>query len=169
MARYMVATVDEIPPGGRKIVAVAGRSIGIFNVGGEFFALRNRCPHEGGPLCEGPLSGFVQSKEPGEYTYIRRGEILRCPWHAWEFDVRTGQSWFDPTKTRVRRYETMVESGCTLSAGSSELAEGGLQEGPFSAETYPVSLDQEYVVLEIKHDIGRSLTDPPNLSKDRCD
>ena len=49
----VVGTVDEIPPGGRKIVEVAGRSIGVFNVGGEFFALRNRCPHQGGPLCEG--------------------------------------------------------------------------------------------------------------------
>ena len=51
MARHVVATVEEIPPGQRKIVEVAGRSIGIFNVSGEFFALRNRCPHQGGPLC----------------------------------------------------------------------------------------------------------------------
>ena len=55
MARHVVARVDEIPPGERKIVEVAGRSIGVFNVGGEFFALRNRCPHQGGPLCEGRL------------------------------------------------------------------------------------------------------------------
>ncbi len=53
MARYVVAAVDEIPPGARKIVTVAGRSIGIFNVDGEFFALRNRCPHQGGPLVRG--------------------------------------------------------------------------------------------------------------------
>ncbi|HEV8638476.1 MAG TPA: Rieske 2Fe-2S domain-containing protein, partial [Chloroflexota bacterium] len=48
--KHVVAAVDEIPPGGRKIVEVAGRSIGVFNLGGEFFALRNRCPHQGGPL-----------------------------------------------------------------------------------------------------------------------
>ncbi len=47
--KYVVASVDEIPPGGRKIVEVAGRSIGVFNVKGEYFALRNRCPHQGGP------------------------------------------------------------------------------------------------------------------------
>src|SRR5262245_39775127 len=61
MAKYVVATTAEIPPGGRKIVEVAGRSIGIFNAGGEFFALRNRCPHQGGPLCEGGLSGLLEA------------------------------------------------------------------------------------------------------------
>ena len=52
------ATVDEIPPGGRKIVEVAGRTIGVFNVDGEFFALLNRCPHQGGPLCTGNTLGL---------------------------------------------------------------------------------------------------------------
>jgi nitrite reductase/ring-hydroxylating ferredoxin subunit len=149
VAKYAVARADEIPPGGRKIVEVAGRSIGIFNVGGEFFAIRNQCPHAGGPLCEGVLSGFVRSKEPGEYTYIRKGEIIRCPWHQWEFDVRTGQSWFDPVKTRVRSYEARVEPGSALSEGTNELEEAGLQAGPYTAETYSVSLDEQYVVIEV--------------------
>ena len=149
MAKYAVARADEIPPGERKIVEVAGRSIGIFNVGGEFFAIRNQCPHAGGPLCEGVLSGLVQSKEPGEYTYIRKGQIIRCPWHQWEFDVRTGQSWFDPVKTRVRSYEARVEPGSALSEGTSDLEEAGLEKGPYTAETYSVSLDEQYVVLEV--------------------
>jgi 3-phenylpropionate/trans-cinnamate dioxygenase ferredoxin subunit len=149
VARHVVATVDEIPPGGRKIVEVAGRSIGIFNLGGEFFALRNRCPHEGARLCEGYLSGFVQARVPGEYTYVRRGEILRCPWHAWEFDVRTGQSWFDPAKTRVKLYEARAEPGSALAEDNGELEEAGLQKGPYTAETYNVLLDKQYVVLEV--------------------
>ncbi|MCA1667024.1 MAG: Rieske 2Fe-2S domain-containing protein [Thermomicrobia bacterium] len=45
--------MEELPPGARKIVELAGRSIGVFNLGGEFFALRNSCPHQGGPLCTG--------------------------------------------------------------------------------------------------------------------
>ena len=148
MAKYTVARADEIAPGERKIVEVAGRSIGVFNIGDEFFAIRNQCPHAGGPLCEGVLSGFVQSKEPGEYTYVRKGEIIRCPWHQWEFDVRTGQSWFDPVKTRVRSYEARVEPGSALSE-ASELEEAGLERGPYTAETYSVSLDKQYVVLEL--------------------
>jgi 3-phenylpropionate/trans-cinnamate dioxygenase ferredoxin subunit len=66
MAKYIVATLDELPPGSRKLVEVAGRSIGVFNLEGEFYALRNRCPHQGGPLCEGKLSGLIQAAKPGE-------------------------------------------------------------------------------------------------------
>lgn len=152
MADYTVATVDEIPPGGRKIVEVGGRSIGVFNVNGEFFALRNRCPHEGGPLCEGHVAGLLRSEEPGKFHYSRRGEILRCPWHAWEFDIRTGQSWFDPAKVRVKSYEARVESGQYLpsdSASSGELEEAGLEQGPYVAETYEVAVEHRYVVLSI--------------------
>jgi nitrite reductase/ring-hydroxylating ferredoxin subunit len=128
---------------------VAGRSVGIFNVGGEFFALRNRCPHAGGPLCEGVLSGFVRSKVPGKYNYERRGEILRCPWHQWEFDVKTGQSWFDPAKMRVRRYETSIEPEPSPAGEEEEMATAGLEKGPYTAETYDVSLEEQYVVLEM--------------------
>jgi 3-phenylpropionate/trans-cinnamate dioxygenase ferredoxin subunit len=138
MARYIVATTAEIPPGDRKLVEVAGRSIGVFNVGGEFFALRNRCPHQGGPLCEGKLSGLVESNAPGDYEYSRPGEILRCPWHGWEFDVRTGQSWFDPQQVRVRSYSVSVEPNGP-----------GLARGPYVAETYPVAVEAEYLVIEV--------------------
>ena len=138
MARYVVATTMEVPPGGRKIVEVAGRSIGIFNVGGEFLALRNRCPHQGGPLCEGGLSGLLEASAPGEYRYSRPGEMLRCPWHGWEFDLRTGQSWFDPERMRVRRYPVSVEAGGP-----------GLVQGPYVAETYPVSVEAQYIVVEV--------------------
>ena len=57
MARHVVAPASEIAPGTCKIVSVAGREIGIFNVNDEFFALINRCPHEGAPLCIGPIPG----------------------------------------------------------------------------------------------------------------
>jgi nitrite reductase/ring-hydroxylating ferredoxin subunit len=152
LTRHVVATVDEIPPGGRKIVKAAGRSIGVFNVGGEFFALRNQCPHEGGPLCEGYLSGLLQSEEPGKYKYSRKGEILRCPWHSWEFDVRTGQSWVDPTKTRVKSYQAAIELGQNLvpdTDSSKELAEAGLKKGPYVADTYEVSVEHQYVVIDV--------------------
>ena len=61
MAKYRVATVEEIPIGGRKLVTIAGRSIGVFNIDGEFYALRNTCPHQGGPLCQGRLTGFLMA------------------------------------------------------------------------------------------------------------
>ena len=147
MARYVVGTVDEIPPGERKIVTLDGRSVGVFNLGGAYFALRNRCPHQGGPLCEGRLAGFVTSPRPGEYRMTRPGEMLRCPWHGWEFDVRTGQSWCEPARIRVRRYDVTVEPGSTVAASEPDLE--GLVKGPYVAETYPVSVEQQYVVVEI--------------------
>jgi nitrite reductase/ring-hydroxylating ferredoxin subunit len=148
MPRYVVATVDEIPPGGRKIVTLEGRSVGVFNVGGEFFALRNRCPHQGGPLCDGRLAGFVTSPRPGEYRFTRPGENLRCPWHGWEFDIRTGQSWCEPARVRVRRYDVAVEPGTAIAA-SGEPDMEGLVKGPYVAETYLVSVEQQFVVVEI--------------------
>jgi nitrite reductase/ring-hydroxylating ferredoxin subunit len=136
MASHVVAAVDEIPPGQRKLVEVSGRNIVVFNLGGDFFALNNRCPHRGGSLCHGKLTGLVQSSEPGEYRYSRKGEIIRCPWHSWEFDIRTGQSWCDPGRVRARRYEVSVEAGARL------------VEGPYKAETFPVSVEDDYVVVE---------------------
>jgi nitrite reductase/ring-hydroxylating ferredoxin subunit len=133
MGRYVVATVDEIPPGGRKIVEAAGRSIGVFNLGGEFFALRNSCPHQGGDLCRGPISGFVSSSGPGDYRYNRHGEIIRCPWHGWEFDITTGRSVFNPHRLRVRSYDVTIEP----------------DEDDPSIETFPVTVERGRVVVHV--------------------
>ena len=147
MTKYQVATTDEIPVGERKIVTVAGRSIGVFNVAGTYFALRNTCPHQGGPLCDGPITGFLTARVPGEYSYTRRGEILKCPWHGWEFDIKTGQSWVDPEKTRVRTYPVTVEEA----GDAPDLVdpESGRVPGPYTAERYPVSVEQQGIFVEI--------------------
>ena len=132
-----MAPAAEIAPGERKLVSVAGRSIGIFNLGGEFFALLNRCPHQGGSLCRGQQVGLLLSREPGQYHYSRPGEMLRCPWHGWEFDIRTGQSWCDPKRTRVKSYPVAVEPG------------EALVKGPYQAETFPVSVEADYLVIDL--------------------
>jgi nitrite reductase/ring-hydroxylating ferredoxin subunit len=108
--RFVVGKADEIPPGSRKIVRVAGRSIGVFNVAGEYYAIRNRCPHQGAPLCEGKLWGALKSDVPGSFEYNSTKDILACIQHGWEFSVRTGQSWCDPRRLRVRAYQVAVEN-----------------------------------------------------------
>jgi nitrite reductase (NADH) small subunit len=130
--RHVVARAADIPPGRRLIVDVAGRSIGVFNVGGVFYAVRNSCPHQGGPLCLGPTAGLATSSRPGEIDYSREGEILRCPWHGWEFDLATGRSVFDPARTRVRSYPVEI-----------------VPEEPheLQAETYPVEIERGQVVV----------------------
>jgi 3-phenylpropionate/trans-cinnamate dioxygenase ferredoxin subunit len=147
--RYVVAGVDEIPPGQRKIVEVAGRSIGIFNVRGELFALRNRCPHQGGPLCEGKLWSGVTASAPGRIETVGGASMIACGWHTWEFDLRTGQSWCDPARLRVRRYDVEVAAGAAIVAEDRAAPTQGKVEGPYVAETYPVTLDGEYVVVDI--------------------
>ena len=137
MSKHVVATVAEIPPGGRKLVTVRGRSIAVFNLDGEFFGLFNRCPHQGGPMCEGILTGLIESDEPGHYKYSRKGEIIRCPWHGWEFDVRTGQSYCEPERIQVRSYPVEVAEGQRV------------VQGPYVAETVPVSVEQQYVVVDV--------------------
>ena len=131
MRRYIVGKVSELPPGERKIVEVQGRSIGVFNVHGTYYALRNSCPHQGAPLCLGAITGMAMPSKPGEYVWTREGEILRCPWHGWEFDVTSGRSVCNPHRTRVKTYEVTVET----------------VEEDESVETYPVTLEDGLVVL----------------------
>jgi nitrite reductase/ring-hydroxylating ferredoxin subunit len=128
MRRYIVGKVSELPPGERKIVEVQGRSIGVFNVHGTYYALRNSCPHQGAPLCLGAITGMTMPSKPGEYVWAREDEILRCPWHGWEFDVTSGRSVCNPHRTRVKTYEVTVEED-------------------ESVETYPVTLEEGLVVL----------------------
>jgi len=146
MGRHIVGSVSEVPPGGRKIVEVEGRSIGVFNVHGTFFALRNRCPHEGAPLCLGLVKGLTMPSMPGEYVWARDGEILRCPWHGWEFDILTGRTICDPERIRVKTYPVTVD-------GAEESAEGtdGDHESsiPPSVETFPVTTEEGVIVLHL--------------------
>ncbi|MEF3307560.1 Rieske (2Fe-2S) protein [Paenibacillus sp. GYB004] len=117
MPSYLAGRVSEIPPGTRKIVELNRRSIGIYNIDGRFYAIRNLCPHQGAPLCEGITSAYVTSPRPGEFVYEREGEVVRCPWHFWEFDVKSGCMIVDPaTRTKtydvtVERYDVSVEDG----------------------------------------------------------
>jgi nitrite reductase (NADH) small subunit len=76
-----IATTAEIPPCEAREFVVEGRIVAVFNVAGEYFALDGICPHQGGPLGKGLLQGC----------------ILTCPWHGWQFDVRTGRHQASPT------------------------------------------------------------------------
>ncbi len=114
MTRVVIAKVWEIPPGERKIVVpFRGRAgIGVFNVNGELYALRNICPHKRGPLCTGELTGRIAAAAPpsghhAELTVEGDAEVLRCPWHQWPFEIATGLCLVDP-KARVKTYPVRV-------------------------------------------------------------
>lgn len=139
MSRHVVARADALAPGERLVAEVAGRKIVIFNLGGEYFGLHNRCPHQGGDLCEGRVTGLVEpGASPGEYVYTRQGEILRCPWHGWEFDIRTGQSRTEPARIKTRAYPVERVLGGDLDAQTT-----------LQAETVAVSVEEAWLVVDV--------------------
>ena len=137
MSKHIVATVADLPPGSRKLMTIKVRPIAVFNLGGEFFGLLNRCPHQGGDLCEGLVTAVVTADRPGEYRMSRHGEIIRCPWHGWEFDIRTGQSWCEPDRIHTKQYPVEIAAGTDL------------VKGPYIAETIPVAVEKDYIVVEV--------------------
>jgi len=134
MNRHVVARLREFPPGSRRIVEVGGRSIGVFNVRGELLALRSSCPHQGAPLCLGIVLGRTDASKPYELTYRDDQDVIKCPWHGWEFDIRTGRSVFNPHRVRVRSYEVTVEQADAPDP---------------SVETFDVTIEDGLVVLHI--------------------
>lgn len=105
-----VCSLDELPVGERTVIDVGGRSIGVIHSTDGLYAVRNRCPHQGAPLCLGRVSGTTFADRPHAYRYDLDGRALACPWHHWEFDLRTGRSLFDPS-VRVRTYPVVVRDG----------------------------------------------------------
>src|SRR5262245_5869926 len=108
--RWPVARSEELPPGGRIIVELDGRSVGVFNVNGTLVAVLNVCPHQLAPICRGRVTGTTLPGPPGEFRWGREGEILACPWHGWEFDLLTGEALAD-NRRRLRLYPVEVEAG----------------------------------------------------------
>ena len=109
---YTVANIEDVPEGQHIIVQVRGREIGVFNVGGRFYALPNACFHQNGPLCRGAVSGTVAcSAETGwQRAWVHDGEIIVCPWHSLEFNITNGQCLAFPNR-RLPTYEVRVGDG----------------------------------------------------------
>jgi len=81
MAFVRAANTGDIPPGTIREFQLEGTAVAVANVDGRFYAINNICVHRGGPLADGPLEGAV----------------VTCPWHGWQYDVRTGKVGQSPT------------------------------------------------------------------------
>lgn len=112
--RVKVSTQAEIPPGSRRIFEVDGRAIGVFNLAGSYYALSNVCTHQGGPVCNGQVLPRLTAEvlPDGEVREVLSPEpdIVVCPWHGWEFDVRTGECLANPRKS-LPSYKVIEEDG----------------------------------------------------------
>jgi nitrite reductase (NADH) small subunit len=108
--RFFACRAEEVPAGERVLREIDGKSVGVFNVGGEFFALHNRCPHKGGALCLGPVTGTNVASDDFRYVYAHGGRVIRCAWHGWEFEIDTGRALADAS-VRAKTFPVVVEDG----------------------------------------------------------
>ena len=94
MPLVRVGSVSALAPGSVMEAVVGGKRIAVCNVGGELHALDGVCPHRSGPLGQGAL----------------HANMLVCPWHAWEYDCRTGENDFDQD-VKLDKFPVTVEGG----------------------------------------------------------
>lgn len=106
---HRVGNVSEIPDREALIVEVNGRSIGVFKVDEQFYAVRNVCPHKQAPLARGTVEGTMLPSKPGELDYGYEDGILKCPWHGWEFDLETGKCLFGVSGRKAKTYPVKVK------------------------------------------------------------
>ncbi len=146
-SRYVVAKASDVPLGSRLMVNVAGREVAIFNVGGRFYAMLNRCPHLGGPLCKGEVVTGITASEPGKIEGDMSKAFVTCPWHNWEFDITTGQSYWND-RLRARNFAVSIESGEQV-LRNLKAEDQDRTPGPYKAETIPVVIENDYIVLNV--------------------
>ena len=91
---HTVARAEDVPPGSARVVQADERELALFNCDGAFYATQSECLHMKGPLGHGRLEGCV----------------LSCPWHGWQYDVRTGENEFDHALA-LETFEVVVEDG----------------------------------------------------------
>jgi nitrite reductase/ring-hydroxylating ferredoxin subunit len=146
--RVVVAPLRSFPSGERRIVEVSGRSIGVFRIGASFYGIRNRCPHQGGPLCLGHLLGDAVADAPGSARLSADPLRIACPWHGWEYDLDSGQSFMGAVAAGVKSYGVELSPGGSLGDDVRAGAPAKRVPGPYVAETFDVNVEDEYVVLQ---------------------
>jgi nitrite reductase (NADH) small subunit len=112
---------EDFTAAGRKLVRIGDREVAVFAVDGSWYAYENRCPHAGGPVCQGRVMPRVEMDidsggHVGELRFSEEDFHLVCPWHGWEFDLRTGLSVTDPRR-RLRRFQVEEREGALYVSG----------------------------------------------------
>jgi nitrite reductase/ring-hydroxylating ferredoxin subunit len=114
--KHDVCKQEELLPGEMRVVYINDKTPVVVgcNMKREYFAIRDVCPHQGARLSKGKLTWNTVSDEPCVYGVAQEGEILRCPWHSFDYDTKTGQCLADPQHLKVKTYTVTVEEGHIL-------------------------------------------------------
>lgn len=109
--KQVVCKKDALRPGELKQVTLGRLSIVVCRTSdGDFYAFSNRCIHQGAPISKGELCGTSAPTDTlGEYNYVKDGEILRCPWHGREFDVKDEGRMLADRKCKLSNFKVFVE------------------------------------------------------------
>ena len=124
MREVNIGSASEFSDPGRKIVGFGGFEVAVFKLDGEFFAWLNLCPHMGGPVCQGKMIAKVEEIIAEDRTskgmaFSRTKMHIVCPWHGFEFDIRTGVHPGNP-KARLRKIGVAVTDGDVVIAVPEE-------------------------------------------------
>ena len=115
MSEINIGTVASFNDPSRRVIEIEGMQVGVFRLDGEFYAYENKCPHLGGPACQGKilprvLEDVTEDKKSQGRVFARNQLNVICPWHGFEFDIRTGAHVAVP-KYRLRPVEVRTEGG----------------------------------------------------------
>jgi nitrite reductase/ring-hydroxylating ferredoxin subunit len=112
-----VGRLEDFPLGAIRTLQLDGKDVGIVRTAEAVFAIGNTCPHQGGPICAGRVTGTMLASDPDQYIYEEDDLVVRCPWHGYEFYIRSGESVGRVIRGRIQVYAVEVREGvvyCSL-------------------------------------------------------
>jgi nitrite reductase/ring-hydroxylating ferredoxin subunit len=115
MSEILVCEEGEIGEGGVRVVTSGAIEIGVIRHGGKYYAYRNHCPHQGGPVCEGVRMPAVLDVIAADRTFLHQDYDhddvhIVCPWHAYEFHLADGVSTCDK-RIRLQKFNVIERTG----------------------------------------------------------
>lgn len=144
--KIVVGRVSDFAPGEKRVITAGNRSIGVFRIRDKFYALANYCPHQGGPLCLGHLKPWVHVDDSGLPESDTETALVACPWHGWEYEISTGQSFRGSSETPAKGFGVTITPGSALCEAAEPTK--GRTPGPYIADTFDVEVDEDYVVVD---------------------
>lgn len=117
-ASFDLGSAEEFPTGQFRLFKAGRRELGVIRLAdGRVYAVLNRCPHRGAPVCRGAVTGTLLPSDPDDLALGLEGEVVRCPWHGYEFSIRSGECLFTGNRLRLRTFPAEIKDGRVHVAG----------------------------------------------------